>query len=126
MPIWCTTCPPRSRIGRTRSVTSTFASIAVRALTSVAYSPLLSPRSRGQLRADLDEELRLELGEVGQRAAHAAGGVVLGQPVGGHLEREDLAAARVVPVPRAVDALDRRVGLLLEYSAFSTTDSTGS
>src|SRR5438105_3624639 len=37
-----------------------------------------------QLRAHLAEHLRLQLAQVGQEAAHAARGVVLRQPVGGH------------------------------------------
>ncbi len=43
----------------------------------------------GQLRADLAEHLRLELGQVAEGAAHPPGGVVLGEPVGGEHERVD-------------------------------------
>ena len=45
MPIWCTTCPSRSFSGRTRSLTSTRASTAARAVTTVANSPCSSFRS---------------------------------------------------------------------------------
>ncbi len=42
----------------------------------------------GQLGADLGEALRLKLSQPGHPAAHAAGGVVLGQTVGGENVRE--------------------------------------
>src|ERR671913_646813 len=39
---------------------------------------------RGQLGADLDEELRLQLVEPGDPTAHSPAGVVLGEPVSRH------------------------------------------
>ena len=43
----------------------------------------------GELRAHLAEHLRLQLGEVAHEAAHASGGVVLGEAVGGQPVGED-------------------------------------
>ena len=43
---------------------------------------VLEPALGGERRAHLAEHLGLELGQVGERARHGAGGVVLGQPVG--------------------------------------------
>ena len=45
----------------------------------------------GQLRGDLDEQLRLQLRQVRQGPAHPTGGVVFGQACGGEHEREHLA-----------------------------------
>ena len=111
MPIWCTIRPPLSRSGRIRSVTSTRASTAARPVTTVAQPPFSSPRSAGQLRRHLDEELRLQLRQVRQGAAHRPGRVVLGEPVGGEGEREDVALRRMGPVPRRPDLLLGRVRL---------------
>src|SRR5436190_5504971 len=46
-PTWCTT-RPSTRTGRTRSVTSTRASIAARAVTTCAQPPCVRPRSRAR------------------------------------------------------------------------------
>ena len=81
---------PSTRSGVSRSVTSTRASIAAAAVTIVRPAQVLQPALGGQLRGDLDEHLRLQLGQVRQRAAHPAGRVVLGQPVRREHVREDL------------------------------------
>ena len=69
-----------------------------------------------QLGTDLAEHLGLELGEEGQRPRHAAGGVVLGEPVGRHHVGEHLGAGLavggVVRVALAVEHLAHGVGLL--------------
>ena len=59
---------PARSAGRIRSVTSTRASIAVRAVTIVAQPPCSSPRSAASSGRDLAEELRLELGQVAEPA----------------------------------------------------------
>ena len=70
----------------------------------------------GQLRGDLAEHLRLQLREVRQPAAHPAGGVVLGQPVGGeHVRvhvRARVAGARRAEVVRAREHQPGRALLL--------------
>jgi len=71
---------------------------------------------RGELRRDLAEERGLQLREVRQEPGHAAGRVMLGQPVGGRHEREHLGArlvaARLVAVLRVTEDLPHRVVLL--------------
>ena len=56
----------------------------------VRPAQVLQPALGGQLRRDLDEHLRLQFRQVRQLPAHAAGGVVLGEPAGGEDVREDL------------------------------------
>jgi hypothetical protein len=74
------------------------------------------PAPPGQLGGDLDEQLRLQLRQIGQLAAHRARGVVLGQPGGGDHEREHLGVALwrrgVRRVVRACIHLAGRVALL--------------
>src|ERR1051325_8809951 len=47
-----------------------------------------------QLRGNLDEHLRLELGEMAQVTTHPAGGMMFGQAIGGEHVREARIARR--------------------------------
>ena len=71
---------------------------------------VLEPALGRQLGRDLAEELGLQLGQVRRPAAHAAGGEVLGQPVGRDRVREHVGAGSVRVRVVAVVLVD--VGLL--------------
>ena len=65
-PIWWTTVPPHAH--RPHPLGHQHPGLDRRApVTIVAQPPLLQPPLLGQLRADLDEELRLQLRQVRQR-----------------------------------------------------------
>ena len=85
-----------------------------------------APTSRRQLRRDLGEELRLQLGEMRERAAHAAGRVMLGQPIRRQHVRETRIAERRVRIVGALLLVGRRIALPIRIERVRDGDSSGS
>lgn len=56
--------------------------MALRLVTMVAHPPGLEPSSQSEIGMHLDEHLRSQLREPLLPAAHAAGGVMLGDAIG--------------------------------------------
>ena len=91
-----------------------------------------------KLRTDLAEHGRLQLRQVLEGSAHAAGGVVLGQPIGGEDEREAVAVGVVVVLvawareplaswirPLAVEPIGERRLLRFEVGRERSVDQAG-
>src|SRR5690349_1576722 len=74
---------------------------------------ILDAQLAGQLGADLDKALWLQLGQPGYPAAHATGGQVLGQAVGGDQVRVARVGHAMVRVVRPREQLGGRAALLL-------------
>ena len=77
-----------------RRLTSARASIAPRNVTMRNIIAIFDPELSGELGRNFREHLRLQLGEMTEEAPHAAGGVMLGQPVGGEHKRKSRIARR--------------------------------
>ena len=94
-----------------------------RRVTGIAVLDADLAASSGEISA---EELRLQLGEMRQRARHAAGGVMLGQPIGREHVRD---SARSGERPRRLSgrsfAIRGRIDLLRD-TAVRDGDSSGS
>ena len=88
----------RSAAGAGGSVTSARVSISPRRVAIATQSPLCDAELGGKLGADLGEAFRLQLGQPGDPAAHAARRVVLGQAIG----RDDVGKARIAKLVVAV------------------------
>ena len=90
--------------------------MALRAVMIVAQPRCSRARSAASCGETSQKNAGWQLGQVGQEPGHAAGGVVLGQPVGGGHVREHLGSglvpARLVPVLPVPDDLPDRVVLL--------------
>src|SRR6266511_2129021 len=84
---------------------------------SLAESPVVRPALPqwygSQIRGHLDEHGRLQLRQVRQGPAHAAGRMVLGEPAGAEHVREHVARGRMQRVLAPLVDLAGRVALLL-------------
>jgi hypothetical protein len=99
--------------GRSRRVTRALARMAPRGLEIVTQSRFAIFLSAASSGTELDEQLRLQLGEPRVPAAHRPGQVVLGQPVGGHDVGELRIANRGERIGVVLPVLHHRAGLLI-------------
>src|SRR5262245_26660238 len=106
---------PSIVIGVTRPVTTAPAALPPRDLTSRATVTLaitVPPARRREVRRDVTEQGWLKLGEMRQRARHATGRVMFGQPVCRHHMRKSLVGRIGPDVVRPGAPFGHWIGLL--------------